>query len=140
MKARKKAGQKRLFPTVFQAKHAPGPGLFWTGWLIVCSLATGCCELANAGEKFEPQAISFDSSESGKLPTDFSTALTGGGGPVSWVVREYPTAPKSQKVLLQESSDATSYRFPLCIYEKTIASDVAVEVNYKAISGKVDQA
>jgi hypothetical protein len=28
----------------------------------------------------------------------------------------------------------------MCIYEKTVARDVAVEVNYKAISGKVDQA
>jgi hypothetical protein len=28
----------------------------------------------------------------------------------------------------------------LCIYEKTVARDVAVEVKYKAISGKVDQA
>jgi hypothetical protein len=91
-------------------------------------------------ETFEPQTISFDSSAAGQLPPDFSTALTGGGGPVSWVVREDSTAPEGRKVLVQESSDDTSYRFPLCIYEKTVARDVAVEVNYKAISGKVDQA
>ena len=86
------------------------------------------------------QTISFDSSESGKLPTAFSTALTGGGGPISWVVRDDPTAPNCKKVLVQESSDDTSYRFPLCLYDQTVARDVAVEVNYKAISGKVDQA
>ncbi len=43
-------------------------------------------------------------------------------------------------MLIQESSDATTYRFPMCIYDKTVARDVAVEVDYKAISGKVDQA
>jgi hypothetical protein len=43
-------------------------------------------------------------------------------------------------VLAQESSDATHYRFPLCIYEKMRARDVAVEVKWKPLSGKVDQA
>jgi hypothetical protein len=83
--------------------------------------------------------IDFASTEVGKLPPDFATDLTGGGGPISWVVREDVTAP-SKKALVQESADDTSYRFPLCIYQKTVARDVAVEVKYKAISGKVDQA
>lgn len=135
-----KVGQKMLPATVSHAKHLSSPEHFWKGLLIVCSLAAGGCGLANAGEKFETQAINFDATESGKLPTAFSTALTGGGGPISWVVRDDATAPNGQKVLMQESSDHTSYRFPLCIYEKAVASDVAVEVNYKAISGKVDQA
>ncbi len=103
-------------------------------------LVAGCSGLPNREESFEPQTINFDSSEAGKLPPDFSTALTGGGGPVSWVVREDSTASNGNKVLVQESSDDTSYRFPLCIYQKTVARDVAVEVNYKAVSGKVDQA
>ncbi len=67
-------------------------------------------------------------------------ATTGGGGPVSWLVRDDPSAPNSKKVLVQESTDDTSYRFPLCIYEKAVVRDVGVEVKYKAISGKVDQA
>jgi hypothetical protein len=103
-------------------------------------LAAGCSSPAYHEETFEPQTIKFDSTEVGQLPPDFSTALTGGGGPISWAVREDSTAPDSKRVLVQESADATSYRFPLCIYEKTTARDVAVEVNYKAISGKVDQA
>lgn len=108
--------------------------------LIASTFAAGCCGPAHREEKFEPQTINFDSTEAGKLPLDFTTALTGGGSPVSWVVREDSTAPGSRKVLVQESSDDTSYRFPMCIYEKTVARDVAVEVKYKAISGKVDQA
>jgi hypothetical protein len=107
---------------------------------MVSALVAGCSGLASREPSFEPQTINFDSTEIGQLPIDFSTGLTGGGGPISWVVREDPTAPNAKRVLVQESSDDTSYRFPLCIYEKIVARDVAVEVSYKAISGKVDQA
>ena len=108
--------------------------------LIACALIAGCSGLQNRQESFEPQTITFDPDKIGKLPPDFSTALTGGGGPISWVVREDSTAPNNKKALVQESSDDTSYRFPMCIYDKFVARDVAVEVNFKAISGKVDQA
>ena len=107
---------------------------------IVAAFAAGCSGAGSRGENPEPVTIDFASSEVGKLPPDFATELTGGGGPISWVVREDATAPSGKKVLVQESEDDTSYRFPLCIYQKTVARDVAVEVKYKAISGKVDQA
>jgi hypothetical protein len=103
-------------------------------------LAVGCSGLAGREDGFEHWTVHFQSGEVGRLPPDFSTALTGGGGLVSWVVREDATAPNGKAVLIQESADDTSYRFPLCIYEKTAARDVAVEVNFKAISGKVDEA
>jgi len=96
--------------------------------------------LCGCAEQVQPQAIGFDSIDVGRTPAGFSTALTGGGGPVVWNVREDATAPAPHKVLVQESQDDTSYRFPLCIYDKVSASDVAVEVQYKAISGKTDQA
>jgi hypothetical protein len=108
--------------------------------IMAGTLTNGCSGLANREENFEPRTIRFDSGEAGKLPADFSTALTGGGGPVSWVVREDATMMQGRWVLMQESSDATSYRFPLCVYDKITARDVAAEVNYKAISGKVDEA
>ena len=124
-----------------RVKFSDVPGvLSATSLLIVCALIAGCSGLQNREENLEPQTISFDSSEAGKMPPDFTTALTGGGGPISWVVREDSTAPNGKKVLVQESSDDTSYRFPMCIYDKTVARDVAVEVSYKAISGKVDEA
>ena len=85
-------------------------------------------------------AINFASDEVGKLPPDFTTELTGGGGPIVWVLREDPKAPGGGRTLVQESSDDTSYRFPLCLYDKVVARDVSVEVKYKAISGSVDQA
>ena len=95
-------------------------------------LASGC---ASPGV-----TIDFESSEVGKPPSGFTTDLTGGGGPIAWVVREDPKAPSGKKVLVQESSDDTSYRFPLCIYDGIVAKDVAVSVKFKSISGKVDQA
>jgi hypothetical protein len=112
----------------------------WTVYIIFSALFAGCSGLADRHENFESQSIHFDASQAGKLPPGFTTALTGGGGPVSWVVREDAGAPDGKADLIQESSDDTSYRFPLCIYEGTVARDVAVEVKYKAISGKVDQA
>lgn len=84
--------------------------------------------------------VDFDSVEVGKLPVDFSTALTGGGGPVSWVAKEESSAPSGRKVLAQTSTDSTDYRFPLCVYDKITAKDVEVSVKFKAVSGKIDQA
>ncbi len=132
--------QKASSLTAASARLLAGGHFFWISFFIVCTFVTGCSGLAKREESFEPRDISLDSSEVGQLPPDFSTALTGGGGPISWLVREEATAPNSKRVLVQESADDTSYRFPLCIYEKAVARDVAVEVNYKAISGKVDQA
>jgi hypothetical protein len=109
-------------------------------FIIVASFAVGCSGTVNREEKPGPVTIDFESSQAGKLPPDFTSELTGGGGPISWVVREDAKAPSGKKTLVQESSDDTSYRFPLCIYQDTVARDVAVEVKYKAISGKVDQA
>jgi hypothetical protein len=84
--------------------------------------------------------LDFDALETGKPPAGFSTALTGGGGPVAWVVQDDPTAPSGKKVLTQTSADGTSYRFPLCIYDNVTAKDVEVSVRFKPLSGKVDQA
>jgi hypothetical protein len=140
MRAKIAAVWRRSFPTNFFARYLTAAHLAVMTLIILTTLAAGCSGLPRQEESFEAQAINFDSGELGKLPPDFSTALTGGGGPVSWVVREDSTAPNGKRVLVQESSDDTSYRFPMCLYEKTVARDVAVEVNYKAISGKVDQA
>jgi hypothetical protein len=103
----------------------------WT-LLALVVVAAGCGSA--------PTTIDFEKDEVGKPPAGFTTALTGGGGPVSWVVREDATAPSGKKVLVQESSDDTSYRFPLCIWDGIVAKDVKATVQFKAVSGKVDQA
>lgn len=84
--------------------------------------------------------LNFDASETGALPAGFSPALTGDGGPAAWAIKEDATAPSGGKVLAQTSADATSYRFPLCVYDNVTAKDVEVSVKFKAVSGKVDQA
>ncbi len=84
--------------------------------------------------------LDFDKFETGKAPVDFSTALTGGGVPVSWAIQDDPTAPSGGKVLAQTSADEINYRFPVCVYNNFTAKDVEVSVKFKPISGKVDQA
>jgi hypothetical protein len=132
--------QELLFARGFREGQTPGLLLSGALFLMVGWLAAGCCGQAKRGETFEPRLIIFDSTQTGTLPPGFSTALTGGGGPVSWVVREDTAEPNHRKALIQESTDDTSYRFPLCIYDNFMGRDAAVEVSFKAIAGKVDQA
>lgn len=82
----------------------------------------------------------FESGTAGKTPEGFSTALTGGGGMVSWIVREESGAPSGKKVLAQTSADETGNRFPLCVLDSVSARDVAVSVKFRPVSGRVDQA
>ena len=84
--------------------------------------------------------LDFDELEIVRPPAGFSAALTGGGPPPSWEIRKDASAPSGTKVLFQVSSDATNYRFPICVYEGWSAKDVEVSVRFKPISGQVDQA
>ncbi len=84
--------------------------------------------------------LDFEALATNKPPPGFSTGLTGGGGPVEWIIRDDATAPSGPKVLAQVSADTTDHRFPLCVYDALTAKDVEVSVQFKAISGKVDQA
>jgi hypothetical protein len=97
---------------------------------------------AEAGKARAREAITldFDSTAVGELPAGFSTAVTRGGGPAAWRVMEDASAPSGGKVLAQTSTDKTSSRFPLCIYEGLTATDVEVSVRFKPVSGTVDQA
>ncbi|MGH7963744.1 MAG: family 16 glycoside hydrolase [Candidatus Binatia bacterium] len=93
-------------------------------------------------EKAKPPykvALDFDNFESGTVPTGFRSALAGEGQKVSWVVKEEPSAPSGTKVLAQTSVDELGYRFPILVYDKFTTGDVEVSVQFKTISGKVDQ-
>jgi hypothetical protein len=87
-----------------------------------------------------PTILTFDDTEVGLPPSGFTTALTGGGGPVSWLVQDDPTAPSGERVLMQTSADTTGSRFPLCIYDTFSSEDVRLSVKFKAVSGTIDQA
>lgn len=86
------------------------------------------------------QTINFDKDEVGKAPKGFSTALTGKGKAGNWVVTKDETAPSKPNVLAQTDMDATSYRFPLCVFDSVAATDVDLSVRIKPVKGKVDQA
>jgi 3-keto-disaccharide hydrolase len=105
-------------------------------WALV---ALGCAEAAEAATR-EAITLDFESTAVGELPAGFSTAVTGGGGAAAWRVVEDASAPSGGKVLAQTSTDKTSSRFPLCVYEGLSATDVEVSVRFKPVSGTVDQA
>jgi Beta xylosidase C-terminal Concanavalin A-like domain len=107
--------------------------------LLSALLVLGRSEAAEAGAR-EAITVDFDSTAVGGLPAGFSTAVTGGGGPAAWRVVEDAGAPSGGRVLAQASTDKTSSRFPLCVYEGLTATDVEVSVRFKPVSGTVDQA
>jgi 3-keto-disaccharide hydrolase len=103
-------------------------------------LVLGCLAHTRDVGAAEVITLDFDASAVGALPTGFSSAVTGDGGPAAWVVVEDFTAPSGGKVLAQMSTDRTSLRFPLCVYDGFTAPDVTVSVSFKPVSGTVDQA
>jgi len=73
------------------------------------------------------------------LPEGFSAARTGKGAAAEWKVVDDNTA-AGGRALAQTSTDRTSYRFPLAIYQNVSAANVAVTVRFKAVAGEVDRA
>lgn len=84
--------------------------------------------------------INFDKDKIGALPKDFTAALTGNGREGVWAILKDDASPDRKNVLARTDEDATSYRFPVCVYEKLSAKDVDLSVKFKPVSGKKDQA
>jgi hypothetical protein len=77
----------------------------------------------------------FDRSEVGKPPAGWTASQTGTGHAI-WSVVADGSAPSKPNVLKQ-SGQAT---FPLCLKDDTSLKDGFVEVKFKPISGREDQA
>ena len=88
----------------------------------------------------QTKAINFDQDTQGQPPLGFSFGLTGSGKAGVWVIQKDESTPGQKNVLAQTDADATSYRFPLAIYEGLTAKDVDVSVKVKPVSGSKDQA
>src|SRR2546422_8635380 len=84
--------------------------------------------------------LDFDNFEVGTTPAGFSTALTGGGGPVSWVIKEESSAPSGGEGLAQTRTRTKDYRLPLCIHDQLTAQDGPLPRRLQGLSGKVEQA
>jgi hypothetical protein len=81
------------------------------------------------------ETVNFDKAEVGKPPAGWTATQTGSGG-ATWVVVADDTAPSKPNVLKQ-SGQAT---FPICLKDDTSIKDGFVEVKFKPISGREDQA
>jgi len=81
------------------------------------------------------EMISFDDAAAGKLPPGWQQGVTGNGSP-RWEVRADPSAPTRPNVLEQSGSGS----FPWCVLPGAKLENGFVEVRFKAISGKQDQA
>lgn len=85
------------------------------------------------------ETINFDADKPGALPSGWTSAMTHKGGAQKWEVLQDNTAPSKPNVLAQTSQDATGGRFPLAVYNPSNLKDGEVSVQFKPISGKVDQ-
>lgn len=81
------------------------------------------------------EMIKFDSAKTGAPPPGW-TATQSGNGQAHWSVEKDDTAPSRPNVLKQ-SGEAT---FPVCLKEDTNLKDGFVEVKFKPVAGKEDQA
>ncbi len=81
------------------------------------------------------QTVGFGTDPIGSAPSGWSCGVTGRGKP-HWAVAADPSAPSKGNVLLQDGSGT----FPWCVKSGTTIADGFVEVKFKPISGREDQA
>jgi hypothetical protein len=87
-----------------------------------------------AGAAFA-QTINFDTFATGAPPPGWTATKTGSGN-AKWTIERDESAPSKPNVLKQ-SGEAT---YPVCIKDDTNLKDGFVEVKFKPLSGKEDQA
>jgi hypothetical protein len=81
------------------------------------------------------ETVNFDNLKTGAPPPGWTATKTG-AGEAKWTIEKDDSAPSKPNVLKQ-SGQAT---YPVCIKDDTSLKDGFVEVKFKAISGKEDQA
>jgi 3-keto-disaccharide hydrolase len=86
------------------------------------------------------ETVNFDAARPGSLPPGWSQAMTSEGGAPKWEIARDDSAPSKPNVLAQTSTDKTSRRFPLAIYDRASLRDGRLSVRFKPVSGTVDQA
>jgi hypothetical protein len=81
------------------------------------------------------ETVNFDNLKTGAPPPGWTATKTGTGS-AKWTIEQDDSAPSKPNVLKQ-SGQAT---YPVCIKDDTSVKDGFVEVKFKPISGKEDQA
>jgi len=82
-----------------------------------------------------PETVNFDMAATGQPPAGWTATKTGSGN-AKWTIEQDDTAPSKPNVLKQ-SGVAT---YPVAFKDDTSIKDGFVEVKFKPISGKEDQA
>jgi len=90
--------------------------------------------LAAASAPFA-QTVNFETDAPGIPPAGWTCGATGGGSP-RWTVERDASAPTPSNVLMQSGRGA----FPWCVRSGTALADGFVEVKFKPIKGREDQA
>ena len=98
-------------------------------------IVTAIAALLTSGTMLMADSVSFDANPTGSAPKDWTIAKTGKGEP-KWTVEEDSSAPSKSKVVKQ--SGRADY--PLLLKNATNIQDGAVEVQFKALSGREDRA
>jgi hypothetical protein len=81
------------------------------------------------------ETVTFDHERPGALPAQWTAGVTGRGTP-EWSVEPDASAPSQPNVLKQSGAGT----FPWCVRKDVSFSDGFVEVKFKSISGREDQA
>ena len=97
---------------------------------IIMGIAIAALAASAQGE-----TVNFDKERPGTLPADWISGVTGRGTP-RWVVEADPGAPSAPNVLKQSGSGD----FPWCVKKAVSLGDGFVEVKFKPVSGREDQA
>jgi hypothetical protein len=96
-----------------------------------CILAVTAFFVCNA----TAATVNFDDLKSGSAPEGWTTGVTG-NGKATWTIESDPTAPSKPNVLKQSSEGS----YPYAAKKDVSIKNGYVEVKFKAISGKEDQA
>jgi len=94
-----------------------------------------CTSLLAAVPPLWGAPVTFDADAVGRQPAGWTCGATGKGNP-RWTVEKDASAPSRPNVLRQ-AGNAT---FPWCVKDDVQAESGSVEVRFKAVSGKEDQA
>ena len=97
-----------------------------TAAILVTALLMGAASM---------ETVNFDDAAVGKPPAGWTATQTG-TGTAQWAIVRDDTAPSKPNVLKQ-SGQAT---YPVCLKDDTSVKDGFVEVKFKAVSGREDQA
>jgi hypothetical protein len=95
----------------------------------------GAAAMMMAAATAHAETITFDADRPGTPPAGWTCGSTGGGTPI-WKVEADSGAPSGPNVLKQSGKAP----FPWCVRQGTAVTNGTVEVKFKPLSGREDQA